>query len=271
MRLCALGLAAGLATAPTMFGAEIERRHAPTIGIDGVVNAASFRAAPDNFLVPNGIFSIFGEDLSLRTREVRPGDLDRGRLPTSLGGVSVSVGGQLAPLYFVSPGQINAQTPSLLPPEETVVQIVREGLASNAVRVKVRTLDPGLFTFLGRPVATHIDFTLIGRGEVEGSTPAHPGQYIVIFGTGLGLTLPPVLAGQLPNFAAQVMNPIRVWVGDRELVGGFIQYAGQAPRLAGVYQINLLLPDDIPLGDPEVVVEMAGIRSQPGLTIAVGP
>jgi len=61
MRLCALGLAVGLATAPTMIGAEIERRHAPTIGIDGVVNAASFRAAPDNFLVPNGIFSIFGE------------------------------------------------------------------------------------------------------------------------------------------------------------------------------------------------------------------
>ena len=224
MRLCALGLAVGLATVPTMIGAEIERRHAPTIGIDGVVNAASFRAAPDNFLVPNGIFSIFGEDLSLRTREVRTGDLDRGRLPTSLGGVSVSVGGQLAPLYFVSPGQINAQAPSSLPlpPEETVVvQIVREGLASNAVRVKVRTLDPGLFTFLGRPVATHIDFTLIGRGEVEGSTPAHPGQYIVIFGTGLGLTLPPVLAGQLPNFAAQVMNPIRVWLGDRELVGSF--------------------------------------------------
>ena len=271
MRLCALGLVVGLATVPTMIGAEIERRHAPTIGIDGVVNAASFRAAPENFIVPNGLFSIFGEDLALRTREVRPGDLDQGRLPTSLGGVRVSVAGQPAPLYFVSPGQINAQSPTALPPGETVVQIVREGLASNPVQVKVRSSDPGLFTFLGHPVVTHVDFTLVGRGEVGNSRPTHPGQYIVIFGTGLGLTLPPVLAGQLPNFAAQIMNPIRVWVGDRELVGGFIQYAGQAPRLAGVYQINLLLPDDTPLGDPAIVIEMAGIRSQPGLTIAVDP
>ena len=263
MRLCALGLA----TATTTIG----RRHAPTIGIDGVVNAASFRAAPENFLVPNGLFSIFGEDLSLRTRELRPGDLDQGRLPISLGGVRVSVTGQPAPLYFVSPGQINAQSPSALPSGETVVRIVREGLASNAVRVKVRNSDPGLCTYLGRPVATHVDFTLVGRGEVGASTSTHLGRYIVISRTGLGLTLPPVLAGQLPHFAAQVMNPLRGWVGDRELAGGFIQYAGRAPRLAGVYQINLLLPDDTPPGDPEIVIEMDGIRSQPGLTIAADP
>ena len=271
MRFRALGPALWLAMVPALPGAEIERRHAPTFGIEGVVNAASFRAAPDNFLVPNGIFSVFGEDLSLRTREVRSSDLEQGRLPTSLGGVSVSVAGLRAPLYFVSPGQINAQTPSLLPPDEATVQIVREGLASNEVRVKVRAFDPGLFTYLGRPVATHPDFTLVGRGEAGGSTPAHPGNYIVVFGTGLGPTLPPVIAGQLPNFAARVMNPVRVWVGDRELVGGFIQYAGQAPGLAGVYQLNLLLPDDIPTGDPEIVIEMAGIRSQPGLAIAVDP
>ena len=271
MRLCALGPALCLATAPTLFGAEIERRHAPAIGIDGVVNAASFRAAPDNFIVPNGVISIFGEDLSLRTREVRPSDLDRGRLPTSLGGVSVSVGGLLAHLYFVSPGQINAQAPSFLPPEEASVRIVREGLASNEVRVKVRDVDPGLFTFLERPVATHLDFTLVGRGEVPGSTPAHAGEFIGLFGTGLGPTLPPVLAGQLPNFAAQVLNPLQVLLGDRPVPPEFVWYAGQAPGLAGVYQINLLLPEDTPIGDPDIVLEMAGVRSQTGLTIAVDP
>lgn len=269
MRVWALGPALWLATVSTVFGAEIERRYAPTIGEGGVVNAASFRPAPENLVVPNGIISIFGIDLALRTKTVGMGDLQQGRLPLSLGGVTVDVGGIPAPLYFVSPGQINVQAPSTLPPNQVTVRVFRESLLSNEVTVKVAKLDPGLFMFVGRPIITHLDYKLVGRGEFEGSTPAHPGEYVVLFATGMGLTLPPVLAGQLPMFAAQTLAPVRVWVGERLLEGAAsIQYSGQAPGLAGVYQINLLLPLDVPLGDPEIIVDT---RTQPGLTIAIDP
>ena len=272
MRVCALGSALWLTAASTVFGAEIERRYAPTIEVGGVVNAASFRPAPDNFIVPNGILSIFGVDLALHTKGVASGDLDRGRLPISLGGVTVSIGGISAPLYFVSPGQINAQAPHLLPPGEVRVRVFREGLLSNEVFVKVADVDPAIFVFAGRPIITHLDYTFVGRGEVEGSTPAHPGEYVIIFGTGMGPTSPPVLAGQLPAFAAEVQTPLQVRIGERLLAGpGFVPYAGQAPGLAGVYQINLLLPADIAIGDPEIIIEMGESRTQPGLLLAIDP
>jgi uncharacterized protein (TIGR03437 family) len=255
-----------------LFGAEIERRYAPTIGIGGIVNAASFRAAPDDFIVPNGIFSIFGVDLSLRTKGIGFEDLDRGQLPISLGGVTVDIGGIPAPLYFVSPGQNNAQAPDLPASPQVRVRVFREGLLSNEVFVKVADIDPAIFVFVGRPIITHLDYTFIGRGEFEGSTPAHPGEYIVIFATGMGRTVPPVLAGQLPMFAAAVQKPVRIRIAGRLLEGPpFIQYAGQAPGLAGLYQINVLLPDDIALGDPEIIVEMGDAVTQSGLLLAVDP
>ncbi len=65
-----LGLVLLPAAASMLFGAEIGRRHAPAIFLGGVVNGASFRPAPDNFVTANSIISIFGDDLSLQTRVV---------------------------------------------------------------------------------------------------------------------------------------------------------------------------------------------------------
>jgi uncharacterized protein (TIGR03437 family) len=268
MRLWNLGLALGLAAAPMLSGAERERRYAPSVYIDGVVNGASFTPAPDNFVVPNSIISIFGEDLALRTRQVSQDDLFQGRLPYSLGGVSVRIAGQPAPLYFVSPKQINVQAPSHLPAGQAPLRINRESLVSNEVMVRVREVDPAFFTVLGRPVIAHLDYTVVGRGEIEGSTPAHPGEYVVLFMTGLGPTVPAVVEGELPG-ATALLLPRSVWLAGRLLRPEFVTYAGHAPGLAGVYQINLLLPDDTPAGELEILVEVGGPRSQAGLLLAV--
>jgi adhesin/invasin len=269
MRLWALWLAFGLAAAPVLTAAERERRYAPSVFIGGVVNGASFVPAPDNYVVSNGIISIFGEDLALRSRQVSQADLVAGRLPISLGGVSVIIGGQAAPLYFVSPMQINAQVPSALPQGEALLWINRENLISNKITVRIRQADPGLFTAAGRPVISHLDYSLVGRGETPGSTPAHPGEYVVLFMTALGPTLPAVIAGELPPFMAVLQKPTRVTIGGRLTPSEFVEYAGQAPGLAGVYQINLLLPGDTPAGDLEIQVEIDGLQSQPGMLLAV--
>lgn len=254
-----------LALAPLLNGADTGRRRAPTLNADGVVNGASFVPAPDNFVAPNGIVSIFGVDLSLQTRQVGEGDLVRGRLPLALGGVQVRIGGILAPLYFVSPGQINAQVPSDLPPGDWTLDVARENLGgSGSAIVKVRQAAPGLFPFL-----THTDYTLVGRGELQGSTPARPGEIILVFGTGFGSTAPAVFSGELPDFAAHAVLPARAWLDSEELPGYLIHYVGQAPGFAGLYQINLELPGDLPSGDPEFRIEIGGISSQPGIRIAV--
>ena len=236
----ALRLAVWLAAASTVLGAEKGRRYAPSIYIGGVVNAASFTPAPDNFISPNAIISIFGNDLSLRTRAVSKFDLVGGRLPLTLGGVSVLIGGVLAPLYYVSPNQINAQAPSAISPGELPLRIIRESLRSEPEMVKISELSPGLFSWPpplpdGRlqAVATHLDFSPIGRGRPEGATPTHPGKLVVLWATGLGQTAPFVFDGELPKFAAWIILPSRVWAGGRVVPDDRLLYVGPSSRIRG--------------------------------------
>jgi uncharacterized protein (TIGR03437 family) len=250
-----------------LFAAEEGQKEIPFVNAGGVVNAASFVPAPDNFIAPNSIISIFGVDLALRTQAVTADTLQGARLPFSLGGVTVRIGGQSAPLYFVSPTQINAQVPASLvgriQPWKLVV--VREGLQDVVeIDVSVRASAPGLF-----PVVAHTNFSVVGRGSPTGSVPAIPGEVVILFGTGFGPTQPPVEEGQLPPFAASLTLPSRVFLGGVELPEEDVLYFGQAPFFAGLQQVNVQLPEELETGDYEVVVEVDGTMSQTGVMIAV--
>ena len=251
--------------AATLFAAEPARKQAPTVSAGGVVNAASFVPAPDNFVAPLSIISIFGEDLALRT--VTASATAAGRLPVDLGGVTVRIGGVTAPLFYVSPTQINAQVPGELVPRGRPwpVRVSREGLLSPiADEVHVKWAAPGLFA-----VFLRADYSLVGRNPEIGATPAAPGEAVIVFGTGFGRTNPEVSAGGLPPGRADVVLPWSVWVGGRMLSHENVLYVGQAPRFAGLYQVNLIIPEDMPAGDHEVQVEVAGEYSQAGVILAV--
>jgi uncharacterized protein (TIGR03437 family) len=125
--------------------------------------------------------------------------------------------------------------------------------------------------FAGRPVATHLDYTLVGRGEAEGSSPARPGEFVVLFGTGMGATNPSFPPGVLPPIGAPLVKPVQVLLRGQPLAGESIPYAGLAPGLAGVYQVNVLLPPDLAPGEAEVIVEIDGARSQAGMMLAIDP
>ena len=252
-----------------LFAAEKGRKEIPLVYAGGVVNGASFVPAPDNFVAPNSIISIFGEDMALRTEPVTSDTLEAGRLPLSLGGVSVQIGGQLAPLYFVSPTQINAQLPANLVgrTQPWKLRVVREGLGhppAAEADVYVREAAPGLFL-----VVAHVDFSVVGRGDPPGSWPAAPGEIVILFGTGFGPSQPPVDSGQLPPFAASTQLPHRVFLAGQELAPEQVLYFGQAPLFAGLQQVNIVLPEGLTPGDYEVQVEVGGAMSQTGVVIAV--
>src|ERR1035441_5214917 len=80
----------------------------PTVG--GLITASTFggslSAAPGSFI------EIYGADLANTTRQWSTADFDGLRAPTSLDGVTVTVGGQSAFVYYVSPGQVDALLPS---------------------------------------------------------------------------------------------------------------------------------------------------------------
>jgi uncharacterized protein (TIGR03437 family) len=142
-----------------------------------------------------------------------------GNLPTTLDGVSVNVGGKPAYIYYVSPTQIDAVAPDIgtgsLP-----VTVTNAYGTSAPTTVTSQTVEPALFLLTGKyAVATRQDFSwAVQNGTLQGLTtsPAKPGDVIILWGTGFGPTSPSAKAGvQLPSDKTySVSNPVTVTVGD---------------------------------------------------------
>jgi uncharacterized protein (TIGR03437 family) len=235
---------------------------APFYTAESVAHAANHRAGP---LAPNTIVSLYGTDLSWGTAAasgIQPG----GRLPTALpnAGVHVTVGGTFAPLYYVSPRQVNFLAPAMLKPGTYDLELVRDGQRGPKVRIELAESAPGLFHTGGWALATRASGAL-----VTPSDPAVPGEVVVLYGTGFGQTSPPLTDGLIPRTAAWLPQG----VGVRLEVGGLdashrVFYAGVTPGFAGLYQINLLLPDE-PLEDPEIVLKIGSNESPQGVRLPV--
>jgi len=201
----------------------------------GVVNAASFAPATAP-IAPGTLVSIFGTNLAASTAQaaVVP-------LPTTLEGVSVSVNGIPAPLFFVSPEQINIQTPFGVSGAEAVVRVNNAGELSNEVPVPVAKTSPAVFSVdlsgFGPGTFTHADFAPVTEQD-----PALLGETIIIFLTGLGDVSPAYGDGQAgpTDPLSLVTDPnLQVLFGSE---AGEIQFAGAAPGFVGLYQINVTTP-----------------------------
>jgi len=260
MRAATLWWTATAAAAAVGLAADgVPRREAPRINVGGIVNAATSRPAPDNFVSPGAIVSIYGAGLSNETREAGAGDARGGFLPEILGGATVFFGPVAAPLYYVSPVQINAQVPAVLLPGEWEVK-VRVNSLEGGEKVQVRAYSPGLFG-----VARHPDGTLVSR-----TSPARPGGIVLLFGSGFGTTRPPLHSGELaPEGPTWLDAPVEAKIGEIALHAEAVLYAGLAPGFAGLYQFNLRVPAAAPEGDLEVLLKVGEEWTQPGVRIPV--
>jgi len=207
----------------------------PAVTRGGVVNAASFRPAPENFLAPGSLISIFGASLtsgSTTAASSLP-------LPVKLAGTSVRVNGVPVPLLYVSPGQINAQLPFEVGAAAslTVASVTRAGAAEP---LQVEAAAPGIFAIL--------------------APSRRPGDIVSIYATGLGAVAPAVGTGQAapPSpLSRTVTEPVVTMGGARAAV----RFSGLAPTFAGLYQLDAVIPQGLPAGPAEVLVEMSGRRS----------
>jgi len=238
----------------------------PQLNVNGVVNAASY-AQP---IAPGSIVSIFGSNLAVATAVAV-----KTPLPAQLAGTWVTVNGIQAPLFFVSPGQINFQVSSSVPFSyagfSTVEVIVTTAAGLSApVEVPFNQTSPAVFTTdasgCGQAVALNVapDGTYSVNSALNS---AAQGDYIVLFGNGFGTAeyaQPP--DGVAPSGAAQMPYAGGGIVDGEPLT--LLSYFGLAPGLVGVDQANFQIPADTRDGCAvPVAIETALIS--PTVTISI--
>ncbi|MGA2116601.1 MAG: SBBP repeat-containing protein [Bryobacteraceae bacterium] len=157
-------------------------------------NAASF--ALSDIVAPGEAVAIFGEQFASAAQQAPSYPL-----PNALGGVSVTVGGIAAPLYYVSPGQIKFQVPYGVPLGSAALAVT-SGSQTGQRTLTIAAVAPGIFTASGDGNSSNaLVVHASDYSRVTASNPAHAGEYLAMFCTGLGATDPPATAGQAAQTA----------------------------------------------------------------------
>ena len=221
----------------------------PIISSNGVVNGASFNLG----ISPNSWVTIDGTNFSNRTDSWT---VTGGVLPTSLDGVTVSVGGLPAYVDYISPTQINVLTPEDLTDQFPTV-IVTNSVGSSAPSTVFSQREmPAFFTWPGNQVvATHEDFTwAVKNGTFPGTTTvaAKPGETIILWGTGFGPTMPATPAGVIVS-SDKTYSTTAVPTVLLDLVSTTVYGAALAPGFAGLYQLAFQVPASLADGDYQVI------------------
>jgi len=231
--------------------------------VTGVANAGSFQPA----IAPGTWISIFGTNLSQRTYTWQTSDFVNGMLPTSLEGVSVTINGLPAYVEYISPTQINALAPDDATVGPVAVQVTTAQQTSNAATMQKNVLAPAFLTFGGTyAAALHADYSLVGAPNLlpgAVTTPAKPGETILLYGVGFGATTPPQPSGQLVTAAAPLANVVQIAIGGQAAP---VAFSGLVE--SGLYQFNVTVPN-LANGDAAVVATIGGVATQTGVSVTV--
>jgi uncharacterized protein (TIGR03437 family) len=246
----------------------------PSVATGGVVNAASFAKTSDGLgapVAPGSLVAVFGSNLGSSTT-----DTSVVPLPQSLGGVSFKVGTIQTPIKGIAPvgpfGDVNTfaniQIPYGVKPGATTITANVNGVDSSPQALTIVASAPGIFTI----PPTGVDYGILVFSDATsphackcriaaptsaqsvvgyptGPIPRGTGGFF--YAAGLGTMTPPVSdgdgGGSVTHNADVKPN---AWIGDGTTQKqATVQFAGQAPGFPGVYQINILVPSDAPVGD----------------------
>lgn len=243
---------------------------APFFTTSSLVNAASF----SSILAPNTWASIIGQGLSASTHVWQGSDFVNNQLPTQLSGVTVTLNGKPAYISYVSPTQINFLVPTDVPSGPVQVVTTNNGLTSGSITATFQPSAPSFFMFPGNKyiAATHADgFSLTGPPSLipgATTTPAVPGETVVLYGNGFGLTSPAAPNGLIVSTPLNLATPPTLTIGG---LPATITFSGLSAT--GLYQINAIVPAVPTNGatpvDAAVVAQVPGAQSQPNAFLSI--
>jgi len=234
--------------------------------VTGVLSSATYLAGS---IAPGELVSIFGANIGPATPvglTLTPG----GGVSTSIGNVSVTVNGIPAPLVYVAANQINAVIPwEVAGTTSATIVVTSKGTAAAPIVANVTNTVPGIFTTTmngsGQGAIVNQDGTVN-----TASNAAARGTYVAVYATGGGVTNPATQTGSVtPTTGTLPKNgaPITATVGG---VAAQVQYDGPAPAIiAGVMQVNVLIPANAPTGVQPIVISAGGASSPSVVTVAI--
>lgn len=157
-------------------------------------------------------------------------------IPQTLGGVTVTINGAAAPVYFVSATQVNFLVPFAVTAGVRSVE-VKTAAATLTGSVRVMSAAPGIF-------ANDSNGAILNQDSSANSNTnrAQRGQVVQIYATGPG-----ALTRAVADGAAAPSSPLALTVSTPEVfiagVPATVQFSGMAPGFAGLWQVNVTVPD----------------------------
>jgi len=238
----------------------------PAIATNGVVNGASFQAAG---IASNSYLTIQGTNLASST-DTWSKSIVGGQLPTVLDGVTVNIEGFPAYISYISPTQINILVPQV-PGGAFPVSVSNNGAAGSSSAIQVSQYSPAFFTLGTQAIATRQDYSYaLKNGTIPGVTtvPAKPGDVLILWGTGFGVTTPPTLPGVVTpsDKTYSTSTPVTVTINN---IPATVYGAALAPGYAGLYQVAIQVPASLANGDWPIVATIGStvlfdVTSSPG-------
>jgi len=216
----------------------------------GVISASAFGGA--STIAPGTWIEIYGDNLSTVTRAWTASDFTGSTAPTSLGGVTVSIGGVPAFVSYISPAQLNALVPAGVAAGLAQVIVFNGSQSTAPFTVTVNSVQPSLLVlplfsqnsrYLGAVLPDFETYLLPPWYPNVPTALAQPGDTIVLFGMGLGPVSPNVPIGQIAGQASQLVTPPTVSFNAFDTTTpATVTYAGLVVGTVGLYQINVVVP-----------------------------
>lgn len=222
---------------------------------DGPLISRVFPSASATFplsVAPGMIVSVYGNSLALNSEQASSIPL-----PFQLGGARVSTNQTNAALYYASASQINAIVPDQA---AGLVQLtVQTTAGSDTVNVLVEPAVPAIYTEDGSGKGAAAALNARNNLVVSSGNPLHPGDYVELFLTGLGLT-------RFKNGLQYANQQPTITVGGENCP---ISFAGRSPVFPGLDQINCQIPASVAPDDAAPVIVTSGNRQSNTATLAV--
>ncbi len=215
-----------------------------TAKVVSAVSAANFSA---DSLAPEAIAAAFGTNLATATVVATSTPL-----PTELAGTKVRINGELAPLFFVAPSQVNFLIPPGAQAGAAVIEIIAADGSLSRGTINLSSVSASLFTAnasgSGAPAAVvtkdGVNFTAVGNADGS-PNPLDVGDYLVLFGTGL---------------RKASASSVKISIGGLDAP---VQFIGAQGGYAGLDQINT----QIPAGVSGLVDVLVSINGKPANTV----